>query len=176
MSKTNHTTPLRGSWNPRVARTQKQLAYNIASEFMSNYNAIRNPQSFSYNDNYCGAWLNDQVAKFKYESWEAMAKACREVLKAYKPAPTAKKKDKLHIEVVKYMGKFGSFAAGESELYRAELVGVNGKRQALPDTQACCSGYEGHIDRQYAVRRAKIWAALLGCPTMFVDKTEKGAA
>ena len=160
----------------KVSNSQKMLAYGIANKFMSNYNAIRDPQSLSYNDNYCAAWLNDQVAKFGYKSWEEMAKVCRQVLKAFKPAPKQVKKEKLRIEVVKYMGKFGSFAAGESEIYRAELVGVNGKRQALPDTQACYSEYEGHPDRRVATQRAQIWAALLGCPTVFVDTLSKKAA
>src|SRR5271163_2787697 len=125
-----------GGVGPKVARSAKDLAYKIASEFMMNFNGISNPQSLSYNDNYCGAWLSDQARKFGYASPEAMAKECRIVLKAYTPEPKPTvKREKLRIEVVKYMGKFGSLANHESEMYRAELVGVNGKRQILPDTE-----------------------------------------
>jgi len=162
-----------GGIGPKVARSAKDLAYKIASEFMQNFNGINCPTSLSYNDNYCGAWLVDQARKFGYDSPEAMAKECRIVLKAYTPAPKPTvKKEKLRIEVVSYMGKFGSFAASESKMYRAELVGVNGKRQILPDTQRCCTEYEGHPERKYPVQIAKIWAALLGCPTIFVDKVD----
>src|SRR5271167_3184436 len=94
-----------GGIGPKVARSQKDLAYKIADEFMINYNGIRNPQSLCYNDNYCGAWLNEQIVKFGYKSWDAMADDCRVIVKSYKPTtkPTVRR-EKLRIEVVKYMG------------------------------------------------------------------------
>ena len=159
-----------GGIGPKVARSAKDLAYKIASEFMQNFNGINCPTSLSYNDNYCGAWLVDQARKFGYDSPEAMAKECRIVLKAYTPAPKPTvKKEKLRVEVVKFMGKFGAFAASEQVMYRAEIVGVNGKRKDAGDWQ---SEGQGNPDRQYAVRDAKAWAALLGCPTIFVDKVD----
>jgi hypothetical protein len=39
----------------------KALTINTARTFLSNYRQIRDPHSLSYNDNYCGAWLNDQT-------------------------------------------------------------------------------------------------------------------
>jgi len=157
----------------KITTAQKELAYQVAKQFMDNYKGISDPHSPSYLDGHCAAWLADKVTKFGYASEEAMAKACRAVLKAYKPAPKQGKKQKVRIEVVKYMGKWGSFATCESEMYRAMLVGANGQRQNLPDTRACYAEYGGHPERKYAVQRAEIWAALLGCPTVFVDEVGK---
>jgi hypothetical protein len=83
---------------------------------------------------------------------------------------------KIHIEIVRYMAKFGAFANRESEMYRADLIGANGKRQTLPDTRACCTEYEGNPERKYAEQTAEIWAGLLGCKIVSVDKTGKKAA
>jgi len=163
-----------GGIGPKTPKTQEQMAIRVAEQFMLNFNGINSPTSLSYNDNYCGAWLTEQINRFGYKTWEAMAADCRVILKGVKPAPKPRGQ-KIRIEVVKYMGKFGSFANHESEMYQAILVGANGKRQALPDTRVCCTGYEGHPERKYAVQRAKIWAALLNCPTVFVDTLSKKA-
>jgi len=164
-----------GGVGPKVPKTQEQMAIRVAEQFMLNFNGINSPTSLSYNDNYCGAWLTEQINRFGYKTWEAMAADCRVILKGVKPAPKVKAKEKLRIEVIKYMGKWGSFATTESEMYRAVLVGVNGKRQNLPDTRGCYGDYDGHPERKYAVERAKTWAAMLGCPTMFVDEVGKKA-
>jgi hypothetical protein len=63
----------------------RQLTSGVASEFLSNLKAINNPTSFSYNDNYCGAWLDSKVKDYGFASWEKMAAACRKLLKV--PAP-----------------------------------------------------------------------------------------
>lgn len=80
------------------------------------------------------------------------------------------------IVIVMYMAKFGSFANHESVMYRAVLEGANGKRQTLPDTERCCTEYEGHPERKYADRIAGIWAKLLGVSKIgFSDEIAKAA-
>jgi hypothetical protein len=145
----------------------RTLTTGVAQDFLHNYRAITDPQSLSYNDNYCGGYLNDKTRDYGFKTWEAMAAACRKLLKINPPT----KKGKIRIEIVKYMGKFGAFASGESEMYRAVLIGANGKQQALPDTRACCTEYGGHPERKYAEQIARTWASLLGCKIVSVDKT-----
>ena len=95
----------------------------------------------------------------------ALNRVCQDYLGKYRTSTTAKKQ-KLHIEVTKFMGKNGAFAAGKSELYRTEVVGVNGKRENINNWQN--EGYgTGSV---YANRDAAKCAAMLGCPVVFVDK------
>lgn len=147
----------------------KTLTIKVAKDFVQNYRGVDDPQSMSYCDGHAIAYLERQTKRYGYPSVETMNTACRIFLRHNKPAP--KGKTKMRIEVVKYMGKFGSFASAESEMYRAELVGRNGKRQVLPDTRAQCTEYDGHPERKYADQTAKIWAALLGCEVISVDRT-----
>jgi hypothetical protein len=79
-------------------------------------------------------------------------------------------KNRLHVEVVKFMGKFGAFAAREQVMYRCDLVGVNGKRR---DGGSWQSEGMGNPDPKYARADARGWAKFLGCEVKEVSN--KGA-
>ena len=66
------------------------LAANDARQFLTNYDAIRCPTSLSYNDNYCGQWINDKVREYGFKNEDAMAAACRKLLKISKPVKMVK--------------------------------------------------------------------------------------
>ena len=68
----------------------RTLTPGVAQDFLRNYNAINDPQSLSYNDNYCGAYLNDKMKDYGFASWEKMATACRKLLKVSKPVKMVK--------------------------------------------------------------------------------------
>ena len=63
------------------------LTEGTARKFLDNYNGLRNPLSLAYNDNFCGAWLEQHVRDYGFKSQDAMAKACRKLLKTPVPAP-----------------------------------------------------------------------------------------
>jgi hypothetical protein len=149
---------------------KNELTYSLAKRFVDNYKGINDPTSLNYCDSHAIVWLEDQARKYGYDRISTMNAACRIFMRNNKPAKRGKK---IRIEIVKYMAKWGAFASGESEMYRADLVGANGKRQTLPDTRACCTEYEGNPERKYAEQIAKIWAGLLGCQIVSVDKIAK---
>jgi hypothetical protein len=68
----------------------RALTTGVAGSFLQNYNSIRCPTSLSYNDNYCGAYLNDKTREYGFETWEQMAAACRKLLKISKPVKMVK--------------------------------------------------------------------------------------
>lgn len=153
---------------------KRELTYGVARTYVDNYKGINDPNSMSYCDGHAISWLEDQAKKYGYgDRISTMNAACRIFLRNNKPA---KKGAKLRIEIVKYMGKNGAFASGESEMYRADLIGANGKRQTLPDVRGSYSEFDGHTERKYIDPVAKDWAALLGCEVTFVDKTPKRRA
>jgi hypothetical protein len=145
----------------------KELTINTAKTYVQNYKGVSDPNSLSYNDGHAWAWLEDQAKRYGYPRPSTMNSACRLFLRHNKPAP--KNNGKLRIEVIKFMGKFGAFANYEQIMYRAEIVGVNGKRHGAGDGMD--DGMEGNPDPQYAKQDAKEWSALLGCPIVSVDKT-----
>lgn len=72
----------------------------------------------------------------------------------------------LHIRIVEFMGLNSGFAREPSLLYRPELVGPGGVRN-ISDFMA-----EGKYSKKgYAVRVAKDWAEVIGCPV--VDAREE---
>jgi hypothetical protein len=63
----------------------RTLTPGVAKDFLGNLAAINDPNSLSYNDNYCGAYLDDKTRDYGFASWTKMATACRKLLK--QPAP-----------------------------------------------------------------------------------------
>lgn len=152
-------------------KPKKELTIGVARAFVSNYKGINDPESFSYCDGHAISWLEDQAKKYGYgDRISTMNAACRIFLRNNKPAKKSSKK--LSIEVIKFIGKNGAFASGNTEQYRTELVGANGKRRNINDWRS----EGGYSEKQYADRDAKAWAALLGCGIVFVDKTAKKVA
>ena len=68
----------------------RTLTTGVAQDFLRNYGAITNPQSLSYNDNYCGGYLNDKTRDYGFKTWDSMAAACRKLLKISKPVKMVK--------------------------------------------------------------------------------------
>jgi hypothetical protein len=68
----------------------RTLTTGVAEDFLHNYNAINCPTSLSYNDNYCGGYLNDKTRDYGFKTWDSMAAACRKLLKISKPVKMVK--------------------------------------------------------------------------------------
>lgn len=68
----------------------RSLTPGVAEDFLQNYNAINCPTSLSYNDNYCGAYLNNKVREYGFKNENTMAEACRKLLKISKPVKMVK--------------------------------------------------------------------------------------
>src|SRR5271167_2855808 len=77
----------------------RTLTLGVAEEFLANFNGINDPNSLSYNDNYCGAYLNQKTQDYGFETWDKMAAACRKLLKISKPVKMVKIPAKLLSEV-----------------------------------------------------------------------------
>ena len=151
----------------------RTLTIRVAKGFLANYKSINDPYSMSFRDNFVAARLDEQSKRYGFgDDCSKMAAACRKFLKDNKPAPTAKKKNRLRIEVMKFIGKNGAFGS-EMEMYKTNLVGVNGKRRNINDWQN--EGY-GYASKQYADRDAAEWQKLFGCQIKFVDNTPKKGA
>jgi hypothetical protein len=74
---------------------------------------------------------------------------------------------KLHIEIVHYKGKNGSFASHTVPLWLARIVGVNGKKRR------CDTSYHGSIMQDAEWRIAQSWAELLGCAIVEIEGDEQ---
>ena len=72
----------------------------------------------------------------------------------------------VRVELLRQMGRNGGFATKDEPLWRAFLVGINGKRQCLHLDVS-----HGWRDQKYALQAAKQMAAMLGCPIIERDET-----
>jgi hypothetical protein len=74
----------------------------------------------------------------------------------------------LHIEVVHYKGKNGSYARERIWLWLARIVGVNERKRNCDQ-----STWHGYSNRDYTMGIATNWAELLGCPIVEVEGDEQ---
>jgi hypothetical protein len=77
-------------------------------------------------------------------------------------------KGRLHIEVVHYKGKNGSYATHTMPLWLPRIVGVNGCKRNCDQ-----SAWHGDSNKDCATALAKSWAEMLGCPIIETEAAER---
>jgi hypothetical protein len=73
----------------------------------------------------------------------------------------------VHIEVMAYRGKNGSYAREHVPLWIARIVGTDGTKRLLDQ-----SNWHGDTDERHAMRNAEDWASFLGVSVVRVDGGE----
>lgn len=99
----------------------RTLTLGVAQDFLANYRGINDPNSLSFNDNYCGAYLNEKTRDYGFKTWEKMAAACRKLLK--QPAP---------VKMVKIPAKL----LGEVRNFVASMQNIVGKDMSFVSISA----------------------------------------